>query len=159
MNFRHKWASGVEIEQLPPLRLCGHRFGYAMRRKDHAGAGRSLVQLVDEHGAHVLEALHDEAVMNDLVAYIDGRSILLKRQLHDANRAIHTSAETSGCSEQKRQPGLYLRLPNLCRTSHESPASIQSRALPAPVEKGARTGEKSSTESRLRGPSSSIDGT
>jgi hypothetical protein len=124
-----------------------------MGGKDHARTGWGLIKLVDEDRTHALEAFHNKAVMDDLVADIDGRAELLQSQLDDADGAIHAGAKAPGRREQKRQLWPAFRLLILRRTSHESPASIQSRAAMAPVEKGARTGEKSSTESRLQRPS------
>ena len=54
--------------------------------------GRYLIEFLDENGAFRLQALHDIAVVDDLVADIDWCAVLLQRQHHDLDRAVHDIA-------------------------------------------------------------------
>src|SRR3546814_5359357 len=65
-----------------------------MRRKDDGEIVRNVVQMLDEDGSLCLQPIHHIAVMHDLVPDIDGRAIAFQRKLHDADRALHTGAES-----------------------------------------------------------------
>src|SRR5665213_2913386 len=98
-----------------------------MGRKNHARPGRRLVELVDENRTHTFEPFHDEAVVHNLMADIDGRPELLERQFHDADRAIDAGAEAARRGQHKREGWSAVISLILRRTSHESPAWLQSR--------------------------------
>ena len=66
-----------------------------MGAEDHGAAVRDLGELVDEHGAAVAQALHDEAVVHDLVAHVDGRAEGVERALDDLDRAVDAGAEST----------------------------------------------------------------
>ena len=71
---------------------------------DRAVVGH-FVELVDEHRAHALQPVDDEAVVDDLVADIDGRAEPLERQLDDLDRAVDARAEAARRGDQDVQGG------------------------------------------------------
>ena len=71
-----------------------------MRREHHRPVVGHLVELVDEHRAQLLQAVDDEAVVDDLVADIDRRAEPLERQLDDLDRAVDAGAETARRGDQ-----------------------------------------------------------
>ncbi len=95
MHFGDERAGGVQVEQLAPPGLGRHRFGHPVRGKDDAGAVGRHVQLVDEHRAQPLEPLHDETVVHDLVAHIDGCPVFRDGQFDDSDRPLHARAEAA----------------------------------------------------------------
>jgi len=107
VNFRDQGAGGVEIKQLPPLRLLRHGFGDAMRREDHARTVRRLIELFDEDGPPLLEPLDDRAVVHDLVSDIDRRAVLFDRELDDADRAVDACAKAARRRQQQRSLRLW----------------------------------------------------
>ena len=75
---------------------AGHRLGHAMCRKDHRRVGfGDLVQLLHKNGAFCLEGFDHVTVVDDLVAHIDGRPVLLQRQLDDLDGAVDAGAEAA----------------------------------------------------------------
>ena len=82
-TLRDQRAGRVEIVEPARLGFGGHRLGHAVGGEHHRHAVGHLVELVDEHRALGLQAVDDEAVVDDLVADIDRRAIALERQLDD----------------------------------------------------------------------------
>ena len=62
---------------------------------EHALLG-DLVDLVDEDRSQPFEALHDVAVVDDLLAHVDGRPVALEGALHDVDGALDAGAERAG---------------------------------------------------------------
>ena len=61
---------------------------------------RHLVELVDEDGALVLQAVHDVEVVHDLLADVDGPVVLLEGSLDRIDGALDTGAiATRSCQE------------------------------------------------------------
>ncbi len=79
-----------------------------MRGKDDRLAGRrNLVELAYKNGAARFQSLDHIAVVNDFVADIDGRAMLLQRQDHDLDRAVDAGAKTARAAQAQGQ-GLAL---------------------------------------------------
>ena len=93
-------AGGVEIDHLPLHRLGRHRLRHAVGGEHHRPVVRAFLQLLDEHRAHRPQALDHVAVVDDLVAHIDRRAVLLDRPLDDLDGAVDAGAETAGAGEQ-----------------------------------------------------------
>src|SRR5689334_123710 len=72
-------AGGVEVEEVAARRLGRDGFRYAMRREDHGGVVRHLVQLLDEDGALAFQVFDDEAVVDYLVPDINRRAVAANR--------------------------------------------------------------------------------
>jgi len=66
-----------------------------MSREDHRPVIRALVQFLDEDGAQLFQPIHDMAVVNDLVAHIDGGAVFLDGALDDLDRPVHPGAEAA----------------------------------------------------------------
>jgi len=71
-----------------------------MRREDHWPVVGNLVELVDEYCPKSAQPIHHEAIMDDFVADIDGRSEALERQFDDLDRPIDTGAEAARRSNE-----------------------------------------------------------
>ena len=85
MDFRDERAGCVQHRQAARSGVVLHGARYAMRAEDRDRAGGHLGKVLDEAGALGLEAFDDVTVVHDLVAHVDGRSILLERLLHDVD--------------------------------------------------------------------------
>jgi hypothetical protein len=74
-----------------------------MGAEDGNAAGRDLVELVDEMRALGAQPLDDVAVVHDLVAHIDRRTVFLDRPLDDLDRPLHPGAKAPGLRENDPQ--------------------------------------------------------
>ena len=129
MNFGHQRAGGVEIKQLPPLRLLRHRFGNAVGGEDHARAVGRFVELLDEDGAELLQPLDHGAVVDDLVAHIDRRAVFFDRELDDADGAVDARAKSPRRRQQQRQLRLRASLVMALLDRAIQPARVHARRL------------------------------
>ena len=101
-------AGGVEVEQVARLGGSRHRLRHPMCRKDHGCTGFwDLVQLLHKNGAFGLQVLDHVAVVDDLVAHIDGGAEPLQRQLDDLDGAVDTGTEAArrGQEDLQRRTG------------------------------------------------------
>jgi hypothetical protein len=62
-------------------------------RQDTNRTGGDLVFVIDEDRAETLQPLHDVVVVDDLVAHVDGPSMLLEQDLDDLDRPVNPGAE------------------------------------------------------------------
>ena len=58
--------------------------------------GGDLVQFLDEDGALGLQFLDHGAVVDDLVADVDGLAVAAEGFFHDADRSVDAGAEAAG---------------------------------------------------------------
>ena len=72
----------------------------AVRREDDQLALGNLVLGLDEHRAARLEVADDMDVVDDLVAHVDRRPVLLEQLLDDVDRAHHSCAEAPGRGDE-----------------------------------------------------------
>ena len=82
----------------------GHRLRHAVGRKDQPGAGRHVLELLDEHGALGAQAVDDIAVVDDLVADVDGLAADLESLLDDVDGA-HDAQHLTGGGHGDACPG------------------------------------------------------
>jgi hypothetical protein len=66
--------------------------GDAVGGEDDAGAHRHLVGLGDEDGAALGEGLHDVLVVDDLLAHVDRRPVVVQGLLDGVDGAVHAGA-------------------------------------------------------------------
>ena len=71
-----------------------------MGGEDADGAGRNVVLVIDEDCAEPLEASDDVVVVDDLVADVDRRSVLLQQDLDDFDRPVDPGAERARRGER-----------------------------------------------------------
>jgi hypothetical protein len=92
-------ASGGLI--LDPLRP-------AVGAEDGDRAAGDLVEFFDEFCATGLQRVDDTPVVNNLMAHVDGRLVLLEGALDDVDRPHHPCAKPAGLREQDpyRRPAL-----------------------------------------------------
>ncbi len=93
-------ADGVD-DVVPELRGVGVDGGRdAVGRVDDRRAGRHLGLLLDEDRAARLEVADDVDVVDDLLADVDGRAVVLERQLDRLDSALDARAVSAGRSEE-----------------------------------------------------------
>ena len=96
MHLGHQRAGGIEKEQIAGARRLGHRLRHAMSGEHDGRAGvRDFVQFLDENRALGFETFHHVAVMDDVMAHIDGRAVFGERQLDDLDGAVDAGAEAA----------------------------------------------------------------
>ena len=131
MDFADKRAGRIDIEQLAPVGLCGHGLGHAMRREYDRHIVRHLVQFLDEDRALGLQRIDHIAIMDDLVPYIDRRTVFLERALHDFDGAVDTCTKAAwrGDQQLERQARVGIgRTGGLKGSVHTCPSSALHRA-------------------------------
>ena len=87
VNLRHEGAGGVENRKAANLRVVLHGPRYPVRAEDRDCACRYLGEILNEASAFCFEAFNDIAIVHDLVAHINRRSMFLKRPFHDIDCA------------------------------------------------------------------------
>ena len=100
VHLRDERADGVDDAQPALLAVLLHRRRDAVRREHADLARRDLVLALDEHGAEPLEPAHDVLVVDDVVADVDRRAVLLEQPLDDLDRAVDAGAERPRRREQ-----------------------------------------------------------
>ena len=104
MHLAHQRAGRIECEHHALRGLGGNRFRHAMGGKHHRLAViRDFAELFHKDRALFFEAFDHEAVMDDLMPYIDRGAVAFQRFLHNLDGAVHAGAEATGASEQKVQ--------------------------------------------------------
>src|SRR6478752_5250970 len=82
VHLGNQWAGRINRLEAAVLRLLLDGWRHAMCREDHSRALRDLVQLCDEDGTTLLQLFDDMAVVHDLLAHVDRRSVPLQRLLN-----------------------------------------------------------------------------
>ena len=100
VHLGHQRTGGIEHREAASFGFVFHRRGNAMRGEDDGGAVGHLVELVDEHGAELAQALDHVHVVHHLVAHVDRRAEHADGALDDVDGAIDAGAETAGIGEQ-----------------------------------------------------------
>ena len=89
-----------------------------MGREHHRPVVRHLVELIDEHRAELAQAVDHEAVVDDLVADIDGRAEPLERELDDLDRSVDSGTEAARRGDQHSEGvGLVQHADRPCKPS------------------------------------------
>ena len=105
VNLRNERARRVDIAEAAIGGLGGHGLRHAMGRKDDRPVVGDLVELVDENRAHLAQPVHNEAVVDDFMADIDGRAKPLERQLNDLDGPVNARAKAARRRDQDSQRG------------------------------------------------------
>ena len=95
MDLGHQRAGRVHVDHVAPPRLGRHRLGHPMGGKDHRAVIGNVVQFLDKDRALVAQAVHDELVVDDLVADINGGAPFLQRQFDDLDGTVHARAKSA----------------------------------------------------------------
>jgi len=98
VDLRDERADRVDDPETAPLGVLLHPGRDAVRREHADLPGRNLVLVLDEDRAERLEPPDDVLVVDDLVANVDRRPVLLQKPLHDLDRAVNARAEGPGRS-------------------------------------------------------------
>src|SRR6266550_2503145 len=93
MDLRDERTDRVDNAETAALRVLLHRRGYAVGGESADLAAWNLVLVLDEDGAKGLEPADDMLVVNDLVAHVDGRPVLVEQPLDDLDRTVDARAE------------------------------------------------------------------
>ena len=80
----------------------GNGFRHSVGGEDNGPVVRYLVQFLDEDGTPGLQAFHDEAVVDDLMADIDRGTELFQRTLHDQDRTVDARTEAARACQLDR---------------------------------------------------------
>ena len=124
VHLGHQRAGRIEHPQAAFAAGLAHGLGNTMRGEYHGRVVRDLVEFVDEDGTGLGQAVHDEAVVDDFVAHVDGRAEQVQRPLDDLDGPVHTGAESARIGEQNIHQA-FAALPRL-----NSSASSNSRITP-----------------------------
>ena len=95
MDLGNQRAGGVENRQIALHGLAFHGLGNAVGAEDRACARRHFGQILDELRPHLLQPFDHIAVMDDLMADIDGRAIFRQSALDDLDGADDAGAEAA----------------------------------------------------------------
>ncbi len=95
VDLADQGAGGVVVVQVAALGLQRHGFRHAVGGEHDVRVGRHLVQLLHEHGALRLQRLDHGAVVDDLVAHVDGRAEAADRFLHHPDGAVDAGTEAA----------------------------------------------------------------
>ena len=100
VHLGNQRARRVDVGQPAILRLGRNRFGHAVGGEDDRPVVGHFVELIDEYRAQFPQPIHDEAVVDDLVADIDRRAESFERELDDLDRAVDSRAEAARSGDQ-----------------------------------------------------------
>ena len=143
VHLRDERADGVDDAQAAALAVLPHRRRDAVRREDADRAGRDLVLVLDEHRAEPLEPADDVVVVDDLVADVDRRPVLLEQ----ASRRSRSRGRRRRRTSAARRAGPGLSRPPLRRVAEPAERALgvarprgRSRAASG-RRRGARPGQ------------------
>src|SRR5262249_30516731 len=95
VHLGHQRTGRVEHRQIARGGLLLDALGEAVGAEDGHRVGGNFGQILDEPRTLRLEVLHDMLVMDDLVADIDRRPVLLERTFDDLDRANDAGTEST----------------------------------------------------------------
>ena len=99
MNFGHQRAGGVDRFQASLLGDAADFRGDAVRGEQQVGPFGDFVQIVDEDGPFVAEALDHVLVVDDFVIDVDRRAENAERLFERVDRHVDAGTETAGAGE------------------------------------------------------------
>jgi hypothetical protein len=102
VDLAHERAGGVDDVEIAGGGGRADGGGDAVGGEHERGAGRYLVDLLDEHRAAALEVGDDVGVVDDLLADVDARAVVLERLLDDLDRALDAGARGPRRRERDR---------------------------------------------------------
>ena len=100
VHLRDERADRVDDAQAAALAVLENGRGDTVRREDADRTLGNVVLVVDEDGAERLEPADDVVVVDDVVADVDRRPVLLEQPLDDLDRAVDAGAERARSGEQ-----------------------------------------------------------
>ena len=93
-------APGSAISLMAPLGFGRNLLGHAMGGENDRDVGGHVLELLDEDGALGLQLLDHEAVVDDLVADVNRRPILLQRPLDNLDSPFDAGTEAARVRQQ-----------------------------------------------------------
>jgi hypothetical protein len=138
VHLRDQRTDGVHDDETAPLAVLLYR------RRDPVGGEhadrplRYLVLGIDEDGAEPLEPLDDVVVVDDLMANVDRRAVLVEKALDDLDRSVDAGAERARGGEEDLHADAHLFVA-AARQSSARLASAAARAKPRGSRAKART--------------------
>ena len=108
MHLEHQRATRIEHLQITGLSLFINMFSNPMRRENHHGTFRYLVEFIDKDNALAFKRFYNKLVMNNFMADIYRRAELFNRLFNHMNSAIHAGTKTT----RRRQNNLFHNSPN-----------------------------------------------
>ncbi|GAA3885519.1 hypothetical protein GCM10022276_00500 [Sphingomonas limnosediminicola] len=95
MDLGNERTGGIHVTQAAVARRRRHRLRHAVRRKDDRAVIRHFIKLLDEYRTHLAQPFDHEAIVDDFMAHIDGRTETLERKLDDLDGAIDAGAKAA----------------------------------------------------------------
>ena len=101
VDLGHERAGRINGEEIALAGHLGNRLRHAVGREDHRRrSGGNLIEVVDEYRALGAQGIDNVAVVDNLVAHIDRRSVNRQRAFHRVDGAHHAGTETTWRGEQ-----------------------------------------------------------
>ena len=100
VHLVHQRAGRVNSVQGAVAGCGNHRRGHAVRREHGHGTFGNFVHFINEDSALLLQGLHHVAVVNNLLAHVDGRAVVLQRLLNSNHGTVNARAVTARGGEQ-----------------------------------------------------------
>jgi hypothetical protein len=144
MHLGHQRAHRVHDVPAAAAGGLDHLGRGAVGAEHHRPARRHVGDVVDEHHPEVLEPLHDQPVVDDLVVAVDGRLEGADHPRERLDRHLHAGAEPPRRGEQHPVDGHAARLPMGPRPAHRQRTTASARS----AERGSRCDPKSRTGSK-----------
>src|SRR5215212_1568362 len=83
VDFGHEGAGCIENGEVARDCVIHHGPGHAMRAENGYGTLGNIIEIFNEMSAFRLQPLHDMAIVNDFMAYINRRTIFAQGALND----------------------------------------------------------------------------
>ena len=107
------------VRRFAVARLRAHRGRHAVRGEHQQRTLGHLVGVVDEDRAALLERLDDVPVVDDLLAHVDGRAVLLEGLLDGLDGAVDAGAVAAGLGQQDALAGRIAAAGHGLRSGHD----------------------------------------
>tara|TARA_R110000751_G_scaffold10055_2_gene37360 strand:- start:194980 stop:195339 length:360 start_codon:yes stop_codon:yes gene_type:complete len=98
VDLRDQRASGIEVEQIARPRIFWHRFWNAMGRKYHRLLlvfRGDLIKFLDKDRTSGLQTFDNIAIVDNLVANINGRAVFLQRQNNNLDGPVYAGTKSA----------------------------------------------------------------
>ena len=96
MDFGYQRAGGIKNAETTLCRFFLYSFGYAVSRVNQRCALWDIRQVIDKDGPFCPQIVHDEFVVNDLMADVNGRAELFECTFNNADGAVNAGTEAAG---------------------------------------------------------------
>ena len=124
VHLGNQGAGCIKNTEATGLGLIVHRPAHTVRRENEGRTGWNIGQIFDKNCTFFAQIVHNESVVNNLMAYINRCAKLCQGLLHDFNRAVH-----SGTKATRLRQNNFLQ----CGLSHSTPIKCTSNTTGWPA--------------------------